>query len=131
MSPLGQKVATDGDGCGLAGIICVFFERESENRNMLSGDCVEEVANDPVGKTGLLPVIDLDDTLPVGGDFREAEVLTEIGKIEDVFLKAGTAVTDRCLEKLGADAGIATNRTGNFIDIGTGDLAQGGDGVDG
>ena len=58
-------------------------------------------------------------------------MLAQVHQIEDVFLEAGTAETDRGFEELWSDSGIGTDRFGYLIDIGSGRFAQRGDRIDG
>lgn len=126
-----EEVADDVDGGGLAGVVGVFFEGEAEDGDFFAGDGVEEGLDDLAGEAGLLPVVHLDDLVPVGGDFGEAEVFAEVGEVEDVFLEAGAAEADGGFEEFGADAGVGADGAGDLVDVGAGAFAEGGDGVDG
>ena len=131
LGPLGKEVTADGDRRGLAGVIGVLLEGESKDADVLAVNGIEEVTDDAAAEAGLLPVVDLDDALPVGGHLGKTEVLAEVGEVENVLLEAGAAVADGCLEELGTDAGVLANGAGYLVDIGSGRLAECGDGVDG
>lgn len=130
LGSFGEKVAADGDGGCLTGVVGVLLEGETKDADMLAVDGVEEVADDAAAESCLLPVVDLDHALPVGGDLGEAEVLAEVGEVQDVLLEAGTAVADGGLEELRSDAGVLADGAGDLVDVGTGGLAECGDGID-
>jgi hypothetical protein len=73
----------------------------------------------------------VDDLAPVFGDLGEAEGFAEIDEVEDVLLEAGSAEADGGFEEFRADAGVGADGAGDFIDIGAGGFAEGGDRVDG
>ena len=130
LGPFGEKVAADGDGGCLAGVVGVLLEGKSQNADVLAVDGVEEVADDAAAKACLLPVVDLHHALPVGGDLGKAEMLAEIGEVQDVFLEAGSTVADGGLEELRSDARVLADGAGDLVDIRPGGLAECGDGID-
>jgi len=63
------------------------------------------------GKAIFLPVIHPHHAFPVGGHFRQIEMLAKIGKIEDVLLETRAAKAHGSLEKLWTDPRVAPDGT--------------------
>lgn len=53
---------------------------------------------------------------PVVGDLLQADGLADVHEVEDVFLEAGASEAHRCIEELGADAGVGSNRIRHLHD---------------
>lgn len=126
-----DEVLDQGDGSRLTGVTSVLLEGEAEDGNLLVGNGVEEGGDNLADETLLLVLVHDDDLLPVFGDLGQVQLLREVDEVEDVLLEARTTETNRGLQELGTQAGIAAAGIGDLIDIGTGGLANGRQSVDG
>ena len=126
----GDQVAHDEICRTFAGIARVRLEGKSENGDFLVGNRVEHAFEHPAGDAVRLPFVDLDNAFPIGGDFGETVIPAQVNEVQDVFLEAASAKTDRSLEELGTNPMVLSHDKGDFIDIGTGTLAESADRVD-
>mmetsp|Transcript_16043 Transcript_16043/g.38286 ORF Transcript_16043/g.38286 Transcript_16043/m.38286 type:complete len:288 (-) Transcript_16043:843-1706(-) len=117
-------------GC-LARVAGVLLEGESEYGDLLAVDRVEHGVDHFSGEVVLLDFVHVDHLLPVRSHLRQAERLAQVHQVENVLLEARASEADGCVEELGTDAAVQTDGVRNFLDVGTGLLAQHGDGVDG
>ena len=78
-----------------------------------------------------LPLVDLHDRFPVGGDFGESIVAAQVHEVQNILLEAATAKADGGLEELRADTAVLAHHVGDLVHVGTGLFAEGADGVDG
>lgn len=78
-----------------------------------------------------LPFVNLHHAFPVGGDFGESVVATQVRKVQNVLLEAGSTEANGSLEELRTDALVLAHHEGDFVHVGTGAFAEGADGVDG
>ncbi len=127
---LPEEVAADMDGGGFAGVVGVLFEGEAKDGDALAIDRVEEGTDDFFHKARLLPIVEMNDLPPVFRDMGEMEGFAEVNEIEQVLLETRAAKTDRGLEKFRTDARVHADGAGDFVDIGTGGFAEGGDRID-
>lgn len=97
----------------------------------LAGDGVEEGVDDALGESALLVLVHIHDLAPVRSDLRQVEALAEVDQVEDILLEARSTETDRGAEELVANTRIETDSVCDLVDVGTGDLTDGGEGVDG
>ena len=125
-----EQVAADVDGGGFAGVVGVLLEGEAEDADALAVDGVEERADDFLDEAAFLPVVEMDHLAPVFGDVGQVEGLAEIDEVEDVLLETRAAEADGGLEELRADARVHADGAADFIDIGAGGFAEGGNRVD-
>mmetsp|Transcript_4833 Transcript_4833/g.16577 ORF Transcript_4833/g.16577 Transcript_4833/m.16577 type:complete len:306 (+) Transcript_4833:57-974(+) len=114
-----------------ASIPGVLLERKAEHGNFLVTNGVEHGGNNSSHESGLLVIVHANDGVPVIGNFLQSVALANVRQVQDIFLKARTAETDRGVQKLRANSGIFTNRKGDLGNVRSGALAQRRDGVDG
>jgi len=131
MGTLFEEGTGDGEGGAFARVGGVGFEGGAEEGDALAGEGVEHCGDHLGGEARLLVFIHFDDLLPVGGDFGQALLVTDVDEVEDVFFEAGAAKADGGFEEFGADAGVGADGVGDLLDIGFGALTEGGDGIDG
>jgi len=127
----GQQVAGDIDGGGLPRVVRVLLKGKAEHRDFLVGDRIEELLHNPPGKTPFLRIVHRHHAVPVVRHVLQAEALAQVGQVENILLKAGTAEADRRLEEFRADAAVPPDGVGHLVHVRPGRLAQGRDGVDG
>lgn len=114
----------------LTGIGGVLLEGKAEDSNLLANKGVVEALDDTVGETVTSVLVHLDDLAPVLGDLRKTHGLGEVDEVENILLEAAATETDTGHQELVANTGVHTDGLGDLIDISTGLLADGGDGVD-
>ncbi len=126
----GKQIAHDQVRRAFAGIARIRLEGKSENGDFLVGNRIEHAFEHPAGDTVRLPFIDLDDAFPISGDFGETVISAQVNEVQDVFLEATAAKANRSLEELGTNPMVLSHDKSDFIDIGTGTLAERADRVD-
>jgi hypothetical protein len=126
-----EEVVDEGDGGGLSGVSSVLLEGETEDGDLLVGDGREEGLDDVARESLLLVLVHLDDAHPVASDLGKVERLGEVDEVEDVLLEARSSEPDGGLEELGTDSGVLADGVSDLVDVGSGSLADGGEGVDG
>ena len=55
----------------------------------------------------------------------------QVYQVEDILLETRPSETDTGAKELGAESRVVANGVGDFVDVGAGGLADGGEGVDG
>src|SRR5690606_33060266 len=112
-------------------IVGVFFESPAVESNALPRYRVVQGTHNHFRKAAFLVVVHDDDLLPIVRHLGQSVGTGNVHQVEDVFLEAGSAKSDRGFEELGADTAIRTNGAGHFIHVRTRHLAKFGYGVDG
>lgn len=87
-------------------------------------------ADDGLCESRHLVLVHLGDLPPVGRDFRKVERLAEVDQVEDVLLEARSSESDGSFQELGSDTGVETAGVRDFVNVGSGDFADGRKGVD-
>lgn len=83
------------NGWTLPGVAGVLFECETQNRDLLATDGVEQRLDNFSGESGLLILVHVNDLLPVCRHFRKVEALAYVNQIQDVLLETAPAETDK------------------------------------
>eukprot|EP00756_Hemistasia_phaeocysticola_P016216 Hpha_TRINITY_DN15462_c0_g9::TRINITY_DN15462_c0_g9_i1::g.175677::m.175677 len=115
----------------LARVTSVLLEGKPEHSDLLAADGVEHSLDHFLRKAATLVVVDFDHAQPVPRDLLESHGGGEVHQVQNVLLEARASETDRRLQKLRPDAGVTPDRPGNLVNVGSGGLTHGGDGVDG
>lgn len=115
----------------LTGIGGVLLEGKAENSNLLANKGVVEALDDTVGETVTSVLVHLDNLAPVLSDLGKTHGLGKVDEVENILLEAAATETDTSHQELVTNTGVNTDSLGDLIDISTGLLADGGDGVDG
>lgn len=97
----------------------------------LAGDGLEEGVNDVLGETPLLVLVHVNNLAPVSGNLGQVQAFAEVDKVENILLETRSTETDRGAQKLVAYTAVVADGVGDLVDVGTGSLADGGEGVDG
>lgn len=152
VSAFGEEVADESDCGRFAGVTCVGFEGKAKNSNVLSkkedrskrgatieqdnwkyfvGNCVEERVNDTLREAPLLMLVHGDNLAPICRNFRKVETFRKINEIENIFLETGATESDRSAQKFRPNSRVFSDGVSDFLDVGSGRLANGGKRIDG
>src|SRR5690606_21043784 len=93
-------------------------------RNLLLRHRIEQSLYHTTAETVLLVVIHHDNLLPVSRNFRQTKMFAEVNQVQYILLKAGAAITNPGLEKLGPDTTIPANGKSHLIHIGLSRFTQ-------
>ena len=127
---LGQQVARDEHGWGLADIAGVALERISQDCDLLSRDSVEHLTDNLLREALLLEVVHQDDLVPVGCALVQSVGLAEVHQVENILLEARSSKSDGRVQESLSDTIVHTHGTRDLQDIRSSGLAKGRDGVD-
>jgi hypothetical protein len=115
----------------LTGIGGVLLEGKAKDSDLLTNKGVVKALDNTVGETVTGVLVHLDNLAPVLGNLGKTHGLSEVDKVENILLEAAATETNTSHQELVTDTGVNTDGLGDLIDISTGLLADGGDGVDG
>ena len=98
-----------------AGYTSILLESKPIQRNVLVADGVEHGGDHALHEAVLLVVVHVHHALPVVCHLGQAVRLTHVAQVEDILLEAGTPKAHRCMQELGADAGVCSNAPCNLL----------------
>ena len=89
-----------------------------------------EIRHNPLDESISLVLIDGKHLHPILSHFLKVQCARKVHKRKDIFLEARTTKSYTSFQKFRSETRIESDSSGDLVDVGTGLLADGADGVD-